>query len=127
MAVRAGKTYQVRLVTSGLHCHWLHTLYSPARPRYSQAVEDLLFSYFVGFARHTYGQQLAAYELAVATLDLRAPQQWYPYARAIHRKIVYHGGEHVVLRWCVLQLMARATAVAPLCSCNPPQDCVPWG
>lgn len=61
-------------------------------PSYNKEVEDLLFGYFVAFCRHSYAAQLAAYERAVATLDLRAPHAWYPYARAIHRKIVYHGG-----------------------------------
>jgi ATP-dependent RNA helicase SUPV3L1/SUV3 len=46
----------------------------------------------VAFCRHAYGEQLLAYERAVATLDLRSPHSWYPYARAIHRKIIYHGG-----------------------------------
>ena len=31
--------------------------------------------------------------VAVGTLDLRAPHSWYPYARAITRRIVYHAGE----------------------------------
>ncbi len=46
----------------------------------------------MAFCRHAYGEQLLAYERAVATLDLRSPHSWYPYARAIHRKIIYHGG-----------------------------------
>jgi hypothetical protein len=38
-------------------------------------------------------QEIATYAAAVATLDLRTPHTWYPYARAIKRKIIYHGGE----------------------------------
>jgi hypothetical protein len=60
--------------------------------QYGPAAEELLFGYFAAFCRHTYGAQLAAHERAVAALDLRAPHSWYPYARAIHRRIVYHGG-----------------------------------
>jgi ATP-dependent RNA helicase SUPV3L1/SUV3 len=41
-------------------------------------------------------QEIEAYDAAVATLDLRSPHTWYPYARAIKRKIIYHGGEHSV-------------------------------
>jgi hypothetical protein len=37
-------------------------------------------------------QEIAAYGAAVAALDLRSPHSWYPYARALKRKIVYHGG-----------------------------------
>lgn len=66
----------------------------PRRPpcSYCRPVEDLLFDYFLDFCRHSYKAQLDAYQQAVATLDLRAPHTWYPYARAIHRKIIYHGG-----------------------------------
>lgn len=42
---------------------------------------------------HGCRQEIAAYAAAVATLDLRSPHTWYPYARAIKRKIIYHGGE----------------------------------
>ncbi|KAI8473274.1 MAG: P-loop containing nucleoside triphosphate hydrolase protein [Monoraphidium minutum] len=63
-----------------------------AHDSYNGAVEDLLFAYFTAFARHAYGAQLAAYAQAVATLDLRAPHSWYPYARSIHRRIIYHAG-----------------------------------
>jgi hypothetical protein len=38
-------------------------------------------------------QDIAAYAAAVSTLDLRSPHTWYLYARAIKRKIIYHGGE----------------------------------
>jgi len=35
---------------------------------------------------------MEAYAAAVATLDLRSPHTWYPFARALQRKIIYHGG-----------------------------------
>ncbi|KAF8061391.1 ileS [Scenedesmus sp. PABB004] len=60
--------------------------------RYTPAVEAALMPYFIEFCRRQYKQELAAYAGAVATLDLRAPHTWYPYARAIRRKIIYHGG-----------------------------------
>lgn len=37
-------------------------------------------------------QEMEAYAAAVATLDLRSPHTWYPFARALQRKIIYHGG-----------------------------------
>jgi hypothetical protein len=38
-------------------------------------------------------QEIAAHAATVASLDLRSPHSWYPFARALQRKIVYHGGE----------------------------------
>lgn len=59
------------------------------------AVDRLLYDYFVAYTNHSvsFQAQVKAYKQAVSTLDLRAPHTWYPFARALKRKIIYHGGK----------------------------------
>ncbi|WIA34808.1 hypothetical protein OEZ86_013108 [Tetradesmus obliquus] len=64
----------------------------PGGMGYTPAVEALLMPYFLEFCQQQYKQEIEAYAAAVATLDLRSPHTWYPYARSIQRKIIYHGG-----------------------------------
>jgi hypothetical protein len=68
----------------------LEYLTHPARSQ--TEVDDVLFHYFLLHCRHTYAHELGAYEAAANTMDLRAPESWYTYARALKRKIYYHGG-----------------------------------
>lgn len=60
-------------------------------------MRDLLFGYYAEWLRFKYGARLAAARRAAETLDLRAPHKWYPYARAVRRRIVYHAGAFIWL------------------------------
>lgn len=53
---------------------------------------DDLFPLFAQFVIENYGDKLKDYRELVQGLDLRAPHKWFPVARALQRKIVYHSG-----------------------------------
>lgn len=67
---------------------------------YSKAVEDLLFDYFAQYVQQNFANEIAAYQDQVRTMDLRSPHTWYPFARALKRKIVYHAGQ-LLVEWCL--------------------------
>lgn len=61
---------------------------------------------------------MATYQQAVSTLDLRAPHSWYPYARAIKRRIIYHGGASPLpLPGCLLAHHCLNAYPPPCSSC----------
>jgi hypothetical protein len=43
-------------------------------------------------ALHDMREKAAAAKMLASSADLRMPHEWYPYARLMRRKIVYHGG-----------------------------------
>lgn len=63
-----------------------------AHPGYSPAVEDLLFGYFASYVESNFSAEVSSYKDQVSTMDLRSPHTWYPFARALKRKIIYHAG-----------------------------------
>ncbi|BDA46196.1 ATP-dependent RNA helicase SUPV3L1, mitochondrial [Coccomyxa sp. Obi] len=54
--------------------------------------EDALFGLFAAFALTTFSEQIKKYSEAIKMLDLRKPHLWYPMARALQRRLVYHMG-----------------------------------
>lgn len=57
-----------------------------------EAVAELLFPYFAEFVLHTYPEDIASYRTLVQTVDLTKPHLWYPMARSLRRRIIYHAG-----------------------------------
>lgn len=56
------------------------------------AVADALFPAFARFVLREYRDQVTQYRSLVQTADLRAAHAWFPLARALQRRIVYHAG-----------------------------------
>ena len=62
---------------------------------YRPCMEDCkqhLFEFMINDAEIVLGDSIAAYKTLLETTDLRIPHEWYPYARLMKRKIIYHGG-----------------------------------
>ena len=62
---------------------------------HSQAVSacmDKLFVFMLSSAERDLSNAITAFHTLCSTSDLRIPQEWYPYARILKRKIIYHGG-----------------------------------
>ncbi|PRW56167.1 ATP-dependent RNA helicase mitochondrial [Chlorella sorokiniana] len=57
-----------------------------------QAAQEALFPYFAQFVLERYMEDIKAYREMVQTVDLRKPHQWFPVARALQRRIIYHAG-----------------------------------
>ncbi len=58
----------------------------------STETKELLFSKILQQALVELGDQISSYQTLLASSDLRHPQNWYPLARILKRKIIYHGG-----------------------------------
>ncbi|KAL4443033.1 hypothetical protein ABPG77_008524 [Micractinium sp. CCAP 211/92] len=57
-----------------------------------EASQEALFPYFAQFVLERYMEDIKAYRDVVATVDLRKPHTWFPVARALQRRIIYHAG-----------------------------------
>jgi len=56
------------------------------------ACMDKLFIFMLSSAERDLSNAITAFHTLCSTSDLRIPQEWYPYARIMKRKIIYHGG-----------------------------------
>jgi len=56
------------------------------------AAHDVLFAWFADHVAEQYGAEVAAYRDALLSLDLRNPHLWFPMARALQRRVIYHAG-----------------------------------
>ncbi|KAI7846490.1 hypothetical protein COHA_000025 [Chlorella ohadii] len=56
------------------------------------AAQEALFPLFAQFVLERYTDDIKAYREKVQTVDLRNPHQWFPVARALQRRIIYHAG-----------------------------------
>lgn len=54
--------------------------------------QQALFPYFAQFVLERYMADIKAYRDMIQTVDLRNPHQWFPVARALQRRIIYHAG-----------------------------------
>ena len=52
-------------------------------------VHDLVLSLYLEFMRLHHSSELRT----ASSPDLTSPHQWFPFARSIHRRIIYHAGE----------------------------------
>lgn len=52
----------------------------------------LLGPLFAAFVRDRYGPQLERHRALVELADMRSPQQWFPFARALERRFIFHAG-----------------------------------
>lgn len=59
--------------------------------KYSNHSVDLLFPYFFAHAQSLYPHLESLDDMKLIS-DLTQPQNWYPEARSIHRKIIFHAG-----------------------------------
>ncbi|KAL4457773.1 hypothetical protein ABPG75_012638 [Micractinium tetrahymenae] len=57
-----------------------------------EASQEALFPYFAQFVLERYMEDIKAYRDVVKTVDLRKPHLWFPVARALQRRIIYHAG-----------------------------------
>jgi len=57
-----------------------------------QEANELLFPLFAEFVLNTYKEEIRSYRALVSTADLRTPHTWYPVARAMKRRFIYHAG-----------------------------------
>ena len=60
--------------------------------RRKQSCKAFLFAIMIADAEKTLADVRAEYRTLCETSDLRIPHEWYPYARLMKRKIIYHGG-----------------------------------
>lgn len=58
----------------------------------AEAGVDAVFPAFARFVLGRYHDRVARYRALVQTADLRAPHAWFPLARGLARRIVYHAG-----------------------------------
>uniref|UniRef100_A0A1D1YFK8 ATP-dependent RNA helicase SUV3L, mitochondrial n=1 Tax=Anthurium amnicola TaxID=1678845 RepID=A0A1D1YFK8_9ARAE len=58
----------------------------------SPAADRFLFPVFVGFCLEEFPEEIKKYRVLVESADLTAPHTWFPFARAMKRRIVYHCG-----------------------------------
>ncbi|KAL0019761.1 hypothetical protein WJX79_003104 [Trebouxia sp. C0005] len=56
------------------------------------ATEDAMFALFAEYVVHNHSAELQSYRTRVQTVDMRQSHLWYPVARALQRKIIYHAG-----------------------------------
>ncbi|DBA92452.1 TPA: hypothetical protein ACH3X1_002686 [Trebouxia sp. C0004] len=56
------------------------------------ATEDAMFGLFAEYVVHNHSAELQTYRTRVQTVDMRQSHMWYPVARALQRKIIYHAG-----------------------------------
>lgn len=61
-----------------------------ALPR--EAAPDALFAAFAAFVLRAHRDEIESYRALLRTTDLRAPHSWFPLARALRRRLVYHAG-----------------------------------
>eukprot|EP00850_Spirogloea_muscicola_P016733 SM000138S00040 [mRNA] locus=s138:164928:169646:- [translate_table: standard] len=79
----------------------------------SDATEAYLFPLFAEHCLERYATEIGDYRQLVSSADLRTPHTWFPFARAMKRRIVYHHGPtnsgktHTVLQ----RLMQAASGV----------------
>lgn len=62
---------------------------------------DLLFSYFLEHARLLYPHLDSQDDMKLIS-DLTQPHNWYPEARSIHRRVIFHSGTFVSLNFKLL-------------------------
>ncbi len=55
-------------------------------------MKDKMFSLMLAHAQRDLAPQITAYKTLCNTSDLRIPHEWYPAARIMKRKVIYHGG-----------------------------------
>lgn len=58
----------------------------------SDQADQFLFPLFSQFCTMEFPVEIARYKALVETADLTKPHTWFPFARAIKRKIIYHAG-----------------------------------
>jgi ATP-dependent RNA helicase SUPV3L1/SUV3 len=63
----------------------------PEKPTLKKC-KDFLFEVMMKDAEVELKDSINMYKRLLETSDLRSPNEWYPYARLIKRKIIYHGG-----------------------------------
>ncbi|KAL0044525.1 hypothetical protein WJX82_011160 [Trebouxia sp. C0006] len=56
------------------------------------ATEDAMFGLFAEYVVHNHSAELQSYRTRVQMVDMRQSHLWYPVARALQRKIIYHAG-----------------------------------
>ena len=56
------------------------------------AAHKVLFPTFLEFTTEHYGELMESHKAMVTSLDLRNPHTWFPVARSLQRKIIYHAG-----------------------------------
>lgn len=57
-----------------------------------QECKSFLFNIMIVDAEKVLAEAIVGYRTLCETSDLRIPHEWYPYARLMKRKIIYHGG-----------------------------------
>lgn len=60
--------------------------------RLTPPVEEVLYQYFTQYVQQNFSSEVATYRTQVEAMDMRLPHTWYPFARALKRKIIYHAG-----------------------------------
>ncbi|KAK9817863.1 hypothetical protein WJX72_003314 [[Myrmecia] bisecta] len=84
-AINEFRTWMLRALTDDLRAVLLEL---PS----GSAAQELLFGYFAQFVLTKFKKEVRAYRDLVKTVDLRQPHLWYPIARSMKRRIIYHAG-----------------------------------
>jgi ATP-dependent RNA helicase SUPV3L1/SUV3 len=53
---------------------------------------NILYPVVVNWCKSNFPADVEAYRDLAARCDLRAPESWFPYARLMRRRVIYHGG-----------------------------------
>lgn len=61
-------------------------------PSQLEICKEKLFAVMLSNAERDLSSAINAFHTLCSTSDLRIPHEWYPYARIMKRKIIYHGG-----------------------------------
>ena len=71
--------------------------------------DRVLFQVFAPFVVKEFALEVAAYRALVRSADLSVPHEWYPVARGLQRRLVYHAGPtNSGKTYTALQRMRRA-------------------
>jgi hypothetical protein len=81
-------------LTSILNRHLLlvRPTYQPASKAQMSRLLDFTFDLYLHFMREAHKDEIQKSKEARSFFHLSSPHAWFPFARAIHRKIIYHAG-----------------------------------
>lgn len=79
-------------IDSELSSESLQKITDEERKSQIEAYKERVFDLVVNQAVVDLADIFQAHKILSATSDLRIPHEWYPYARMLKRKIIYHGG-----------------------------------
>jgi hypothetical protein len=75
-----------------LHANAENTILGGSLTLEDEKAFETMFNHFLNFCKNKYQKRIEKHKLLVETLDMSNPKSWYPMARSMTRKIIYHTG-----------------------------------